>query len=482
MRSDTFEIESVDLAGTAEPFVRGGRHLVGRLPRAFDGIGTIGVIGWGSQGEAQAANLRDSLTGTGIDIEIGLRPGSPSAEAARARGFPVGGVADVIGRSDMVLLLVSDGALAQEWRALLAAARPGTLVGLSHGFLAGWLEATGGSFPDHVSIAAVCPKGMGSSVRRLYEQGSGINCSVAVERDVDGRTWDRAIGWAVAIGAPFVFETTLLSELRSDVFGERGALLGAPHAVVEAVYRRLVGMGDTPRRAFIRSTETITGALARAISHTGIRRAVDSFQGDARRQFEDTYAAAYPAMAAILAEIYDEVASGNELRGVVMAGERLERHPMPTVEGTGMWKVGLEVRADRADGADAGSAELDPLTAGLFVAAMIAQVDLLAAEGHPWSEIANESVIEAVDSLIPFMHSRGVASMIDGCSVTARLGARRWGPRFQAAIDQAVWPALDGDGARDEDLIERFWSHPVHDVLETLLAFRPPIDIAVPAR
>jgi len=481
MRSSTFTIETVELAGTTEHFVQGGADLFPLLPQAFDGVARIGVIGWGSQGPAQACNLRDSLRAAGSDtvVEIGLRAGSPSRAEAEALGFPVGDMIDVIGRSDMVLLLIADAALAEGWAELFAAMRPGTTAGLSHGFLQAWLDASGAAFPEHVSIIAVCPKGMGPSVRRLYEQGSGINCSVAVHHDVDGRAWDRALGWAIAIGAPYVFETTLRSEVRSDVFGERGVLLGAPHAIVESLYRRYTGLGEAPAAAFTRSTESLTGTLARAISRIGIRGAVDHLSGDERRQFEDAYCAAYPAMLSVLAEIYDEVASGNELRSVVLAGRRLARFPLPTVEGTGMWQVGAVVRSQRAE---AEPPALDPMSAGMFCAAMMAQVDLLREHGHRWSEIANESVIEIVDSLIPFMHARGVASMIDGCSTTARLGARKWAPRFEAMIEQAVLPAVDSPGgARDDDLLKRFWSHPVHEVLETLLAYRPPVDIAVPA-
>jgi ketol-acid reductoisomerase len=109
----------------------------------------------------------------------------------------------------------------------------------------------------------------------------------------------------------------------------------------------------------------------------------------------------------------------------------------------------------------------------------MAQVDLLAERGHPWSEIANESIIEAVDSLIPYMHARGVAYMVDNCSTTARLGARRWGPRFEAVLNQTVFPILDGDGPADRTPANEFWDHPVHEVLATVSEYRPSVDIAV---
>ena len=108
------------------------------------------------------------------------------------------------------------------------------------------------------------------------------------------------------------------------------------------------------------------------------------------------------------------------------------------------------------------------------------QVDVLRDAGHPWSEIANESIIELVDSLIPFMHARGIAYMVDNCSVTARLGARKWAPRFEAAITQQVFPELDSGGVDDDVLIKSFETHAIHDVLAIIGGFRPAVDIAVP--
>ena len=107
--------------------------------------------------------------------------------------------------------------------------------------------------------------------------------------------------------------------------------------------------------------------------------------------FEQAYAATYPTARELLEEIYDEVASGNEIRSVVMAGERLKRRPIGKIDRTETWKVGERVRAGRVDE----KLPLNPFAAGVYVAVMMAQVDLLEEKGHPYSEIANESVIEA---------------------------------------------------------------------------------------
>lgn len=482
--SDIFPIEQIELDGSIESVLVGGRHLLPLLPQAFKGIEEIGVIGWGSQAPAQAQNLRDSLEGTGIRVTVGLRSGSPSWADAQAAGFEVGEMFDVIARADLVLLLISDAAQAELYPKVFGALRPGTTLGLSHGYLKGHLRAMGDDFPSGINVIGVCPKGMGPSVRRLYQQGqdmngAGINTSFAVEQDVDGWATDIALAWAVAIGSPCTFHTTVDNEYRSDIFGERGVLLGAVHGVAESLYRRCRDLGMTEAESFERGCETITGPIARTISTQGLLGLFEGLDDADRRTFAVAYSAAYQPALTVLAEIYDEVDSGREISGVNAAVARMERYPMAQIEGTRMWQVGAEFRAQRATAAAAGTrTPVDPFAAGVFAAVMVAQVDLLCEHGHPWSEIANESIIEAVDSLIPFMHARGVAYMVDNCSVTARLGARRWGPSFEAAMARIAYPAAER-GEVDEALFTEFCGHPLHGVLRTLSAMRPPVDIAV---
>jgi ketol-acid reductoisomerase len=219
----------------------------------------------------------------------------------------------------------------------------------------------------------------------------------------------------------------------------------------------------------------MTGPLARTISHAGLRGVMDAFDGEQRRTFEAAYCAAYRVLEPLIAETYDEVRSGNEIASVGLASTRLDRYPMAAIDGSRMWAVGQTVRRQR------GTFEIviDPLTAAMFCAAMVAQIDVLHDAGHPWSEIANESVVELVDSLIPYMHARGVAAMIDNCSLTSRLGARKWAPRFEAAISQQMLPALETGSVHDQALLTRLDTHPIHDVLATISRYRPTIDIAV---
>lgn len=480
-----FTKEKIRIGDTDEYVVRGGRHLFPLLPKAFDGIKQIGVLGWSSQGPAQAQNLRDSLAGTGIKVKVGLRENSPSIPEAEKVGFTkangtLGEMYAVIAESDLVLLLIADGAQAQTYKEVFKAIRPGATLGLSHGFLLGYLQSIGETFPANINVIAVCPKGMGPSVRRLYEQGkevngAGINSSFAIHQDVNGKATDYALGWSVALGSPWTFQTTLESEYKSDIFGERGILLGAVHGIVESLYRWFVRHGESPESAFTNAVESITGPISHMISKNGILSVYEALDDAGKEQFRRAYSAAYHPAFEILMEIYSEVASGNEIRSVIDGNNRHKRYPMGKIDGTEMWQVGINVRAHRQPD----KTPINPITAGVYIATMMAQVDLLKEKGHPYSEIANESIIEAVDSLNPYMHYKGVAYMVDNCSTTARLGTRKWAPRFDYILSQQAFTALDQGNQVDEELFDNFMTNNIHQVLATCAEMRPSVDIAL---
>ena len=483
--SNVFQVDTIELDGNKEQIVKGGRHLFPLLPKALAGIKQIGMIGWGSQGPAQAQNLRDSLQGSGIVVKVGLRPGSSSMDEARAAGFneadgTLGEMFAVVAESDLVILLISDAAQAEVYQQVFAKLKPGATLGLSHGFLVGHMKNVGEKFPSNINVVAVCPKGMGPSVRRLYVQGStvngaGINSSFAVEQDIDGRATDIALAWSVGLGSPYTFQTTLESEFKSDIYGERGILLGAVHGIIESLYRRYINQGLSHEDAFQRSAEAITGPISKIISRQGMLGVYDAVGADGRPQFEAAYSAAYPAAHEILSEIYDEVSTGNEIRSVILAGERLKKRPFGIIDRTETWQTGAGVRAERKED----EIPLDPFTAGVYIATMMAQIDILMAHGHPYSEVANESVIEAVDSLNPYMHARGVSYMVDNCSTTARLGSRKWAPRFDYALTEQAYVSVDSKEGLDQARVDGFKKHAIHQVLAECAKLRPSVDIFV---
>ncbi len=477
-----FQTIPLNLAGTTEQVVVGGRDKFSLLPKALAGIKTIGVIGWGSQGPAQAQNLRDALTGTGITVKIGLRPGSASFAKAAAAGFDeksgtAGEMYQVIGDSDLLLLLTADAAQAQSHEKVQAAMKPGAALGLSHGFLVGYMDSIGAKFRPDIDVVGVCPKGMGPSVRRLFEQGkeingAGINSSYAVHQDATGNARNIALGWAVAIGSPYVFETTLEMEYRSDIFGERGVLLGAVWGSLEALFTNFMLEANATRGdAFAKSAMSLTGPISQTISQTGLLGVTAGMtaaeEAALYRNVYATYAAALP----ILSEIYQEVKSGREIGSVIDSTDRLEAYPMSKVDGGTMWRTGETARKGNVE------VRIEPTTAGIYLGIMMAQIDVLQKNGHGWSEICNESIIEAVDSLNPYMAARGVDYMIDNCSTTARLGARKWGPRFAQMVSGDVVPRTGAEVP--EDFRRWYREHPVHGALAECMKLRPPVNISV---
>jgi ketol-acid reductoisomerase len=323
---------------------------------------------------------------------------------------------------------------------------------------------------------------MGASVRALYQQGTqtngaGINASFAVEQDASGRAVDRALGWSVGLGAPYTFQTTLRSEYLSDLTGERSILLGGVHGLVESLYRRFRDQGMSETDAYRHSVDCVTGPISRTVSKEGLIGLYRKLDDADREIFAQAYTAAHPVGLELTHEIYDEVASGNEIRSVILAGKRLAQFPMGRIDQADMWRAGEVARQSRVDD----DLPLDAFTAGAFCGVMMGQIDTFIEKGHPYSEIANESVIEATDSLNPYMHARGVSFMVDNCSTTARLGARKWAPRFDYLLTQTAYPAVDHrtNNPLDTSLIKAFEDHPIHEVLRICAQMRPSVDIFV---
>jgi len=485
-KKETFDF-SVAPDPTSEDILRGGRDKFPLVKEAFKDIKQVGVIGWGSQAPAQGQNMADTLKeiGSDINVKVGLRKTSPSWKAAQAVGFTedkntLGTQDDVIKESDLVMLLISDAAQANDYKTKIEPLiKKGATLGLSHGFLLGHLESRGEKFRDDINVILIAPKGMGPSVRRLYEQGkdvggSGINASFGVHQDATGKATEIALGWGIAIGSPFIFETTLQDEYRSDIYGERGVLLGGVHGIVEGLFRRYIAQGMTPEDAFKNSCESITGPITQMISKKGIKAVYDQFSGADKEAFEKAYSAGYTPAKDVLQEIYDEVKSGNEIRSVIMHGDRFDRFPIGQIDGTYTWKVGEKVRAARVEK----EIPVNPTTAGIYVAMMMAQIDVLREAGHQYTEIVNESVIEAVDSLCPYMHAKGVAFMVDNCSRTARLGSRKWAPRFDYMLEQQAYVDLDNNVPVDQAKIDKFVNNPVHKAVEVCCTLRPSVDIS----
>ncbi|MEI7888758.1 MAG: ketol-acid reductoisomerase [Actinomycetes bacterium] len=207
---------------------------------------TVAVIGFGSQGHAHSLNLKDS----GVDVVVGLRSDSASAEKARAAGLEVLEPAEAAARGDVVMLLVPDERHREVWEGgVREGVVPGNLLLFGHGFSIHFGEITP---PEGVDIALVAPKGPGHLVRRQYTEGSGVPGLIAIEQDATGNAFPLALAYARGIGCTRggVIQTSFREETETDLFGEQAVLCGGVSELVRAGYETLVEAGYDPRLAY----------------------------------------------------------------------------------------------------------------------------------------------------------------------------------------------------------------------------------------
>jgi ketol-acid reductoisomerase len=208
--------------------------------------GKVAVIGYGSQGHAHALNLRDS----GVEVEVGLRAGSPSADAAEDAGLAVGTVGDATRGAQVVAILVPDhvqkGVYEQEVEPNL---EPDAALLFAHGLNVHFGRIVPAAGHDVVMVA---PKAPGHRVRELYESGAGTPGLVAVHQDSSGQALELALAYGTAIGCGRVglLETTFAEETESDLFGEQAVLCGGVTALVKAGFETLVEAGYQPEIAY----------------------------------------------------------------------------------------------------------------------------------------------------------------------------------------------------------------------------------------
>ncbi|HET8607738.1 MAG TPA: ketol-acid reductoisomerase [Gaiellaceae bacterium] len=208
--------------------------------------GKVAVIGYGSQGHAHALNLRDS----GVEVEVGLREGSASREAAEDAGLAVRSFADSVKGAQLVAILLPDHVQKGVWDAEIAPnLEPGAAVLFAHGLNVHFGRI---AVPEGHDVIMVAPKAPGHRVRELYEAGAGTPGLVAVAQDASGHALELAIGYGTAIGCGRVglLETTFGEETESDLFGEQAVLCGGATALIKAGFETLVEAGYQPEIAY----------------------------------------------------------------------------------------------------------------------------------------------------------------------------------------------------------------------------------------
>lgn len=206
----------------------------------------VAIIGYGSQGHAHALNLRDS----GVEVVVGLREGSSSAEKAAEQGLPVKSIAEAVSEADVVMILTPDQVQRTVYAEEIAPhLKDDAALFFAHGFNIrfGYIEPT----KSH-DICMVAPKGPGHTVRRQYEEGRGVPAIVAVENDASGQAWELALSYAKAMGATRagVVKTTFTEETETDLFGEQTVLCGGVSQLIQYGFETLTEAGYQPEIAY----------------------------------------------------------------------------------------------------------------------------------------------------------------------------------------------------------------------------------------
>ena len=317
---------------------------------------TIAIIGYGVQGPGQALNLRDN----GFNVIVGQRQPSKSWDKAVRDGFVPGetlfSIEEAAEKGTIVQYLLSDAAQISQWETLKKYLTPGKALYFSHGFGITYKERTGIIPPEGVDVILVAPKGSGTSLRRMFVAGRGLNSSYAIFQDATGRAFDRVIALGIGIGSGYLFETNFKKEVYSDLTGERGTLMGAIAGIFEAQYNELRKRGHSPSEAFNETVEELTQSLMPLVAENGMDWMYANCSTTAQRGALDWKNKFRDAVAPVFSELYDEVASGNEAQRSIDTNsqpdyrEKLEEE-LREVRESEMWQAGKAVRSLRPENA-----------------------------------------------------------------------------------------------------------------------------------
>jgi len=314
---------------------------------------TVAVIGYGVQGPAQALNMKDN----GIKVIIGQSPQfKRDWDRARADGWVPGttlfDVEEAVRRGSIIQMLVSDAAQRVIWPVVKRNLKPGDALYFSHGFSIVYKNQTKVIPPKNVDVIMVAPKGSGTSVRRNFLSGAGINSSFAVEQDYTGRARERCLAVGIAIGSGYLFPTTFRHEVLSDLTGERGVLMGALAGVMEAQYDVLRSHGHTPSEAFNETVEELTQSLIRLVDENGMDWMYSNCSATAQHGALKWRPVFKKAVLPVFKKLYMSVKNGTETREVIRDCGRPDYQKwlgkqLAAMRESEMWRAGAAVRALR---------------------------------------------------------------------------------------------------------------------------------------
>jgi ketol-acid reductoisomerase len=315
----------------------------------------VAVLGYGVQGPAQAFNMRDN----GINVIIGqAKEDKTYWDKAIADGWVPGKtlfpIEEAVQKGTVIQYLVSDAAQKILWPKVKANLKKGDALYFSHGFSVVYKDQTGVIPPDFVDVILVAPKGSGTSVRRNFLDGSGINSSFAVHQDATGRAMERTLALGIAIGSGFLFPTTFQMEVYSDLTGERGVLMGALAGMMEAQYNELRKRGHSPSESFNETVEELTQSLIRLVAENGMDWMYANCSATAQRGALDWRHKFRKAVEPVFKELYDSVATGKETEIVLRVNsaadykEKLNAE-LKEMHDSEFWQTGAAVRKLRPE-------------------------------------------------------------------------------------------------------------------------------------
>ena len=315
---------------------------------------TIAVIGYGIQGPGQGLNLRDN----GFNVIVGQRKESKTWDKAVADGWIPGetlfDIEEAAERATIIQYLLSDAGQIAVWPSIKKHLTPGKALYFSHGFGITYKERTGIVPPADVDVILIAPKGSGTSLRRMFLQGRGLNSSYAVFQDATGRAFERVVALGIGVGSGYLFETDFKREVYSDLTGERGTLMGAIQGIFAAQYDTLRANGHTPSEAFNETVEELTQSLMPLVSENGMDWMYANCSTTAQRGALDWWKRFRDATKPVFEELYGEVAAGNEAQRSIDLNSKPDyreklNEELREMRESEMWQTGAVVRKLRPE-------------------------------------------------------------------------------------------------------------------------------------
>ena len=315
---------------------------------------TIAVIGYGVQGPGQALNLKDN----GFNVIVGQRKGSKTWDKAVADGWVPGKtlfeIEEACSKGTIIQYLLSDAAQIQMWPVIKPYLTKGKTLYFSHGFGVTYKEKTGIIPPADIDVILVAPKGSGTSLRRLFLAGSGLNSSYAIFQDATGKAKDKVIALGIGVGSGYLFETDFYKEVSSDLTGERGTLMGAIQGIFRAQYEVLRENGHSPSEAFNETVEEATQSLYPLIAEKGMDWMYANCSTTAQRGALDWWKPFRDATKPVFEKLYNSVATGKESQRSIDLNsqpdyrEKLDAE-LKELRESELWQAGKTVRSLRPE-------------------------------------------------------------------------------------------------------------------------------------